>query len=339
MRRILSFVSWGYLFSVVVFWLFMFFAGDRWWPATLFLFGPRWFAVLPLVVLIPLVLYKNARLLFPLLAAAAIVFGPFMGLRIPALGVRPLSGPVLRVLTCNIHSGSFNAQKLSLLIRDSRADIVALQECPRNPSFEVPAGWQCVSEGGLMILSRFPMKFGITNQSFHPPHKWPRTSLLHCVVKAPGGDLSFCTVHLPSPRYGLQAILDRKTLLSPSRRGLLGSETSHRLQTSHEVSSVLSALAGPVIVAGDFNLPVDSTIYRETWSRYTNAFSAAGSGYGWTVWGGPRGFEFGARIDHVLVGAGLDVLLCETGFDVGSDHLPLIADIGVKGNQGKCQKH
>jgi len=330
MKLVLSVVSWGYLFSVVILWLVMYFGGDRWWPATLVLFGPRWFAALPLVVLIPLVVYKNVLLLFPLLAAAAIVFGPFMGLCLPTLNARPLSGPVLRVLTCNIHSGSYNAQKLSSLIRDSRADIVALQECPRNPGFEVPPGWQSVREGELMILSRFPLKSGISKQSLHPPHKWPRTSLLHCVVQAPGGDLNFCTVHLPSPRYGLQAILDRRTLLRPSRKGLLISETLHRLRTTHEVSSALAALTGPVVVAGDFNMPMDSTLYRETWSGYTNAFSAAGLGYGWTVWGGPRGLEFGARIDHVLVGAGLDVLLSETGPGVGSDHMPLIADVGKK---------
>jgi len=339
MKRLLSVVSWGYLFSVVVLWLFMFFAGDRWWPATLILFGPRWFAALPLIVLIPLVVYTNARLLFPLLAAAAIVFGPFMGMCLPSLNSRPLSGPVLRVLTCNIQGGSCNSQKLSSLIRDSRADIVALQECPRVPGFEVPTGWWSVHDGGLMILSRYPLMSGISKQSFHPPHKWPRTSLMHCKVKAPGGELNFCTVHLPSPRYGLQAILDRRTLLNPSRKGLLVAETLHRLQTAHELSNVLAALAGPVIVAGDFNMPVDSTIYRETWNTYVNAFSTEGAGYGWTVWDGPQGIVFGARIDHVLVGAGFDVLLSKTGPDVGSDHLPLIADIRVKRYLGKLQKY
>ena len=330
MKQVLSIVSWGYLFSVVILWLFMYFAGDRWWPATLILFGPRWFAALPLVILVPLAACKNRRLLFPLLAAAGMVFGPFMGLSLPAFYASPLSGPVIRVLTCNIHSGSYNVPKLSSLIRDSRADIVGLQECPRNIVLEVPAGWQVARDGELMILSRFPLTSGISKQFLHPPHKWPRTSLLHCVVKTPGGDLNFCTVHLPSPRYGLQAILDRKTLLSLSRKGLLVSETIHRLRTSHEVSSALANLSGPLIVAGDFNMPVESTLYRDFWNRYANAFTAAGSGYGWTVWGGPRKLEFGARIDHILVGGGLGVLLCETGHDVGSDHLPLIADIGMK---------
>ena len=32
----------------------------------------------------------------------------------------------------------------------------------------------------------------------------------------------------------------------------------------------------PVLIAGDFNLPVDSRIYAESWSGYLNAFSTAG---------------------------------------------------------------
>jgi endonuclease/exonuclease/phosphatase (EEP) superfamily protein YafD len=84
----------------------------------------------------------------------------------------------------------------------------------------------------------------------------------------------------------------------------------------------------PVIVAGDFNMPADSTIYREVWGRYLNAFSEKGTGYGRTVFESMRGIKVGVRIDHILAGNGLGIRVCETGPDVGSDHLPLIADIG-----------
>jgi endonuclease/exonuclease/phosphatase (EEP) superfamily protein YafD len=90
---------------------------------------------------------------------------------------------------------------------------------------------------------------------------------------------------------------------------------------------MIARLTRPVIVAGDFNMPADSDIYRENWQGYANAFSKAGFGYGWTVRGGHRGIVIGARIDHILTDGGMRVLRCETGPDVGSDHLPLIADI------------
>ena len=45
----------------------------------------------------------------------------------------------------------------------------------------------------------------------------------------------------------------------------------------------MSGLASPIL-AGDFNLPVDSAIYREYWSGYRDAFSDAGWGFGYTEW-------------------------------------------------------
>ena len=41
-----------------------------------------------------------------------------------------------------------------------------------------------------------------------------------------------------------------------------------------------------------------------------------------------HGISVRVRIDHVLTGAGLVPRVCEVGPDVGSDHLPVIADVG-----------
>jgi hypothetical protein len=52
------------------------------------------------------------------------------------------------------------------------------------------------------------------------------------------------------------------------------------------------------LVAGDFNLPIESAIYRQYWGDYTNAFSRSGIGTGRTK----STRLFGVRIDHILVG-------------------------------------
>lgn len=334
LRKFLFLTSWGYPLIVSSLWLVMSFSGDRWWLATLVLFGPRWITALPLVILVPLAVLKNRRLLLPLLAGALVVFGPFMGIRFPTAAgeVHPASGPVVRVLTCNIEKGSFNASKLSTLIRDTQPDIVALQECPNHLKLKLPAGWQTMEEGELAVLSRFPLMPGRLVKVSDQPSKWSMTSMLQCVVKAPGGDFAFCSVHLPTPRFGLQALLDKKTFLKPARRELLLREREYRRLASKEVHRAVASLPLPVILAGDFNMPVESTIYRDSWKVYTNVFSQAGYGYGWTAWRGVRWLEYGVRIDHVLVGHGMKVLLCETGPDVGSDHLPLLTDIARETN-------
>jgi endonuclease/exonuclease/phosphatase (EEP) superfamily protein YafD len=78
-----------------------------------------------------------------------------------------------------------------------------------------------------------------------------------------------------------------------------------------------------LLIAGDFNLPPESAIFRASWGGYTDAFPAAGCGYGYTKftrW-------WGARIDHVLAGAGWQVRDCTVGPDVGSDHRPVLATL------------
>jgi endonuclease/exonuclease/phosphatase family metal-dependent hydrolase len=306
------------------------FAGEPWWPATMLLFGPRWFAAVPLAILLPLAVFCNYRLLTPLLLGALIVSAPFMGLRVSFGKSGNVGGSAIRIVTCNIDSGSFNADTFSSFIKDASADIVALQESPREvvSKLKLPSGWNGVQDGELAVFSRFPLKRGKAYQTIHPPHKWPRTSLLECFVQAPGGDIAFYTLHLPSPRYGLQNVLDRKTIISLSRKDLLNSETLNRWRTAREIQNIIASQNLPVIVAGDFNMPVESAIYRKVWRGYSNAFSKTGSGYGWSERVSVLGIPLAVRIDHVLTGKGLTPRLCEMGPDVGSDHLPVIADVG-----------
>ena len=85
-----------------------------------------------------------------------------------------------------------------------------------------------------------------------------------------------------------------------------------------------------MILAGDFNMPVDSTIYRDVWNRYANAFSTSGFGFGHTKHTDVRGWRFGIRIDHILTGPGWWPKRCRVGPDIGSDHLPLLVDLVVR---------
>src|SRR5207302_11334883 len=84
---------------------------------------------------------------------------------------------------------------------------------------------------------------------------------------------------------------------------------------------------GPLLIAGDFNLPTDSAIYRRHWSQYANAFSAVGLGFGHTKFTRWAGF----RIDRVLAGPGWKFRSCQVGPDVGSDHRPVIAHVSWAG--------
>jgi endonuclease/exonuclease/phosphatase (EEP) superfamily protein YafD len=92
-------------------------------------------------------------------------------------------------------------------------------------------------------------------------------------------------------------------------------------QVEHrQARAFAGSFLGPRIVAGDFNAPVESRIYRDEWEGWTNAFSAAGFGLGSTRLNG----WIRARIDHVLVDDEWKVVDAQPGRDVGSDHRPMI---------------
>lgn len=303
---------------------------EKWWVATILLFSPRWLIAVPLLLLIPLAVMNNRRLAIPLVGAALIVVFPFMGFNLPLSfpqTVPPGKAQLLRVLTLNLDTGKFDAAQFIELLKNSAIDVVALQEYPDSLALPLPSGWQIISERGLAVASRFPVDSGKVVQVTPPRSIWPGTYLLQTVIHAPGGDIAFCSLQFPTPRFGLQRILDRNTLFSLARKDVLEQDTAYRWRVAHEVQRYVATLSLPVVIAGDFNTPVDSPLFRQIWVGYTNAFSAVGWGFGWTQRVTIHGLPFSARIDHILTGKELSPKLCVVGPDCGSDHLPLIADI------------
>jgi len=326
--RCLSFATWAYLLTTILALALMYVAGDRWWPATLLLFGPRGALAAPLIPLIPLALWrKTPRLLLPLACGGIIVFGPFMGLRFSLATPDSAVGQALRVLSCNVGGRGFDAVALSKIISDFNVDIVSLQECPPGLKLELPPGWHTSRAGGLRVISRYPLRSNPAIFDMHPPHIWPRDCLLPCIITAKSGEIAFNAVHLPSPRYGLQHLLDKKTGLNPMKSDLLTSETENRFRVSQKVRDAISSRNLPTIIAGDFNMPVESGIYRQHWADLSNAFSSTGTGYGWSFRNYAKGVPIDVRIDHILTGNGFKPLYSRVVADIKSDHRPIMADV------------
>jgi len=51
LRKALAAACWAYLGALLALWALITALGDRWWPATLALFAPRWIWAAPLAVL------------------------------------------------------------------------------------------------------------------------------------------------------------------------------------------------------------------------------------------------------------------------------------------------
>jgi endonuclease/exonuclease/phosphatase (EEP) superfamily protein YafD len=328
----LTTVAWLYLVGVLGLWLLLRIGGDRWWLATLLLFGPRWIFGLPLVALLPAAAVLSRRLLWVLVAAAFVVAFPIMDMRIPWARAFVPSGTQIRVLTYNVTGEAVTPDALASLIEEVRPDIIALQEVSEENYQEVFRHWHVCRSGELLVAARWPAQLRQATSGIHPPHKWPRATFLECAINSPEGEISICTIHFPSPRYGLEAVVNRRTILARQRRGQLESETQNRSGVSQGAKESLPSPNRGLIVLGDFNMPTDSNIYRRDWAGYHNAFSLTGWGTGQTVRDNLRGLELSARIDHILTGEDWRPVRSWVGPDVGSQHLPLVADLAWRGS-------
>ena len=317
---LLTWCAWLYLAAVLMICVLLHATADHWWPGTLLMFGPRWVWALPLAVLAPAALAIRPRVLWHLLAALVLVVGPVMGFRLPwgRLLAEETGGPGVRVLTCNTHGGRLDARALAELIAETRPDVVALQEWSgENEAAVFGRGeWFVRTDNPLGLASRYPIR-GAEALGYH--ELGGKGSVVRYELETPGGTLHFFNVHLASAREGLEAVLQTRWRGIPAVRA----NTALRWHESEVVSRWAGEVDGPVLLAGDFNMPTVSAIYRRHWGHYANAFSAAGLGTGYTKFT-PRS---GIRIDHVLAGPGWRCRRCWVGPDVGSDHRPVLADL------------
>jgi vancomycin resistance protein VanJ len=320
-------LPWLYLSSLLLVWVLLRFLSDRWWFATMMLFGPRWIYPLPLLVLIPIWLFWDRRRWPVLLLGVVILLFPVMDFRLPWGRMFVPAGTRYRVLTCNLHDEEYDTEALRTLITRENPDFIALQECNYETLQSVLAGYQILHSERLMVASRFPLREISEISGPEPPHVYPRMHAAFYAADTPTGELIIGCVHFSSPRYGLSNVLDRHTGIKLSKKDLLEENTRFRQEESASVKQFLDKFSAPIILAGDFNTPVESTIYRDKWESYQNAFSRTGFGFGRTFESHVRNIPFGVRIDHILGGPKVTPARCWISSTIGSEHLPVLADM------------
>jgi vancomycin resistance protein VanJ len=291
-----------------------------WAPGTILMFGPRWVLALPLVLLLLVALALRRRTLRPVVPALLIAAGPLAGCCVPwgRLDPNPTAVPRLRVMTCNMHYAKTDPGPLDRLVEGARPDVVAVQEWRDSAPSDVLRGdgWHAHSEPGLFLASRHPIRRADRHGDSSTGE---RGSVMRYELDTPAGPVTVFNLHLATPRDGLGALagLDRSGLDEVRANSEL------RWRQSESVAAEAGRVAGPVVVMGDFNTPPESAIFRRVWAGYTDAFSDAGWGWGYTF----RTRRAAVRIDHVLVGGGGWATECWVGPDVGSPHRPVLADL------------
>ena len=295
---------------------------EQTWFGSLNLYLPQWIWLLPgipLLLLTLLIAWRRAWI--PLLCLLWVAW-PIMGycprLTAPA---RHTGGLHLRVMTYNVKGGQRDLDAVMEDIKAFHPDVIQTQDSEsvlNGPLSRALTGWYVCNVGQYITLSRYPL-----NAAFRPDISFPNSNH-HCLrVKLTVGDRSITlyNVHLLSPRDGLVSV--RHLHVSGIKEN-----TRERLVEAERLAEDLRPEQGPLILTGDLNAPVQSLVCRKLFDLgLRDAFSEAGQGYGYSYGQYTRLGQPYVRIDHIMVSAPWQVEACWTGNTLGSDHIPVIADL------------
>ncbi len=234
---------------------------------------------------------------------------------------------VLRVMTYNIHraeglDGKVDLERIANIIRQSNADIVALQEVDKNTQrtggIDMPAeladltGMNVVfganldnyqgGQYGTAILSRFPIE-SHENHRLKQVRKGEQRGVLMAVLKVTQGQLLFTCTHLDHTQ-----------------------DQAERLFSETQFTDIFAGHASlPTVFCGDFNDTPDSELHRRLSEKWIDAWGLAGKGNGYTMSSGKPT----RRIDYIWLSdkKNFKVRWLDVPQTEASDHLPLVAEI------------
>ena len=325
MRHIVATLGILYLLVLLILWWAIHSSLNSHWLVTLFLFSPRWVVALPLLILIPITLLFRWRWTWIYLLHVVVIIFPILGFHVGSSGVdtRP-DDHVLRVLTCNTGGGELSQDALVNLIHEHEVDVLLLQECRGNIAkalFET-LGWQHRQRRQIAIGSSFDLGEAEVVAAMSEKHyRVPVAVACHLIWKTNNEiTINLVSVHLPTFRPAFE-----KLRAMDMNAGAIAVQERSRLydELAGQIPSSLDPNEAPLIIAGDFNVPVDSVHYQTFWNGYQNAFEAQGSGLGYTKF---TRFH-GVRIDHVLLNSPWSVRSCQVGPDLGGDHRPVLVEL------------
>jgi len=326
-ERMVRILAWCCFAELLATWFAIAVLGDRVWWTVMLLFGPRWVLSLPWFGMVPWLLADLRRALLPAIGGAAIVLFGLLDFHLGLHRASLSSGVPLRVFELNAAGGAAAIQdRIFREVRDQKADLVIIVECGPGLSQAIKSltEYQTRSSDfpGLCLLSRGAiLSWDQRNQH----DVWVQGGagyIVRAVVSTAAGLIKLGLVHVATPRHALDSYFSLHQI--PNQ----GPQTWVNINQRDEESGfarqwIMQGEALPTIIAGDLNLTTESAIYRRYWGDFRNAFGRAGWGTGYTK----HTRRWGVRIDHVLTSDDIGTHAAMVGRDVGSDHLPLIADL------------
>jgi endonuclease/exonuclease/phosphatase (EEP) superfamily protein YafD len=331
-RRKLRWLTLAYVAVLVVTLLALDWWGERNWLLSIFLYAPAQLLLAPLLVLSPLcAIFRPRMLLWHAAAAAVLLFG-YMTFRWSTFP-QPSASTVTAV---TFNFGDSNRSQFHQFLEKERPDIIVLQDARGQGASlaqRIP-GMQVSELGRMVLLSRFPIQKGALIEGAKVGDV-PIAARWEVLI----GErvVAIYSVHLPTPRRELSRFLGKRRFLD----GLIGHGDRQvafgeyrewinaRIELARKLARVFAEEQRPMIVGGDFNTPDHGYIYHLFARQMTDAFAAAGRGWGLTFPGSTRNpVSFHGpwlRIDYFFAGRGWKVSECRPEPGFRSQHKAVLA--------------
>ena len=237
----------------------------------------------------------------------------------------PGTPAAFRAMTYNIHHGEgldgrLDLERIAAVIREQRADLVALQEVDkgveRTARRDLPAELAALTgmtslfhnnfpfqggEYGNAVLTRFPVKRS-TNTHLRMLRPGEQRGVMQVVVDVYARDLLFLNTHID-----------------------FRSDDAERLENVAQFREVLAQYGNlPALFGGDFNDTPGSRTYLAMAAMFDDVWTRAGAGEGFTI---PSGAP-NKRIDYLWLRQGSTVRPVRAWVPRtdASDHLPVVAE-------------
>ncbi len=231
---------------------------------------------------------------------------------------------VMTVITFNCLGSNPNSRTAVAWLRRMHPDILVLEELPPSwrPVIEtlsdlLPYRASLLQDtpGDTDVFSRQPMA---SAEAYQPAPDM--RALIHAVVEVDGHRIQVFGIH-PNTLQTQEEWGNRNNALELAAQWIAQTRRSAVGQGRGK---------DPALVLGDWNTP--------PWSPYFHAFLSisglkSADGVLWPpvtrVLFKPFGLRIGSPIDHVAVSPDIQVERCETGPDLGSDHVPQICRLRI----------
>lgn len=304
---------------------------ERWWVATFLQYAPLVLTGVPCLLFAAWGLFrKDAILVLAALVglAPAAKLSGFNAAR-PA-HADPQRSPVV-LMTLNTWFGRRGETALAKAITDEHPDIVVLQATGEHLNAFVEKalpGFHTAAHGQFFLATRYPIVRVLVAPESENHEGYE--------LETPDGRITLFNMHPRSPRHGIDEVRDTgwKRLLV---RGLSDKSRQRFDRISRERASQISSTldeanrtTGPIVLAGDTNLPEVSSLLPLYFGGYHDAFRDVGFGFGYTF--PSMKYPSWMRIDRVFGNANIRFLDIHTGNATISDHKPVIVRFEVVGS-------